>query len=216
MSHPEHIKRIIERVECDADQLAMESYLAELQGRARGFELEAHRLVDKLALALDKSHPTAGGEPLRAALAEQQSRINRLGREIDLALRGEVAEGSCMINRLQMIVNLKRERDEYQDHLGQICSILGEIHENGDPDIGVAWESVHAVVNKNQESVAFIKRMISNGLDYIERNVTLDGYDTGYPDRVIVDTNALAEKYGLCPKCLSVCNGENCPACDEE
>ena len=56
--------------------------------------------------------------------------------------RAEHEELQRVCEHLEQVVD---ERDEYRNHLAQICEMLGEMP-NGKPDIGAAWESVAAVI----------------------------------------------------------------------
>ena len=60
--------------------------------------------------------------------------------------RAEHEELQRVCEHLEQVVD---ERDEYRNHLAQICEMLGEMP-NGKPDIGAAWESVAALTAQNK------------------------------------------------------------------
>lgn len=105
---PDHIARIIERIE-PADREALEQHLKD------------ESIMGQLMCL----------QEIRQAIGDPWGRL----------MQDEVVSA---------ISSLVKERDEYLDHLKQICEIVGEVHD-GKHDIGVAWESVAAIKHQRDE-----------------------------------------------------------------
>ena len=125
MTTPDHIARIIERID-PADQEALERYLSDLIESRNKAEHQAGILGDKL------EGMTCKAGDLGDKIEDLKSLRNRAGVELEHALRGEVRDITwCPADRLgrvalpsQKVEKLRQERDEYRDHLAQICSDL--------------------------------------------------------------------------------------------
>ena len=76
--------------------------------------------------------------------------------------RAENEELNRVCEYLELVFD---ERNEYRNHLAQICTMLGVNWSDGTPDIGAAWEGVNAIQEQNrrlQEHQKMDARIIHN------------------------------------------------------